>query len=339
VDVRLSAEQQLLAEATADLAAELTSRWSRGRGPDTMMPPIPDARAQRMIADAGWTALRLPEAAGGSAASCLDVCVVAEQLGRFCVPAPIVGTLLLVEQLRLRGADPKLLEPIAAGERLAGVALTRDLRGFADSVADACAWDCAGADTAIVCGNDAIAGAITGTPLADLTRWWGTVDPSTVAEVSALTLPPSRDLTDRLNGFALTVLAADLLGVMTAALDASVAHARTRTQFGAPIGSYQAIAHLAAECLVSVEATRSAVWYSAWAVDALAPAESAPISRAAKAFACEAAIEVTQAAIQIHGGMGMTWEAQPHIWLRRAQTDRRVLGDEHAQYAALALAG
>jgi alkylation response protein AidB-like acyl-CoA dehydrogenase len=339
VDIRLSAEQQLLAEATADLAAELTGRWSPGRGPDTVAPPIPDAQARRMIAAAGWTALRLPEADGGSAASCLDVCVAVEQLGRSCVPAPIVGTLLLVEQLRLRGADAKLLEPIAAGDRLASVALTRDLRGFADSADDACAWDCAGADTAIVCGDDAVAFPLTAAPLADLTRCWGGIHAAGDGELSSLSAPQSRDTTDRLNGFALTVLAADLLGVMSAALDASVAHARTRTQFGAPIGSYQAIAHLAAECLVSVEASRSAVWYAAWAVDALYPAESAPIARAAKAFACEAAIEVTQAAIQIHGGMGMTWEAQPHVWLRRAQTDRRVLGDEHAQYAALALAG
>jgi alkylation response protein AidB-like acyl-CoA dehydrogenase len=332
LDIRLSAEQQLLADATAELAAELAARWSVGRGPDTVAPPIPDERARRMIADAGWSALRLPESAGGLAASCLDTCVVVEQLGRYCVPAPIVGTVLLVEQLRTRGAEPALLSPIVTGERRACLSLSPDLSRFADSGRDAVAWDAAGADVAIVCGTDAIEYAVDSAPVVDLTRLGGRLG----GERTRTPLGSAED--DRLLAFALTVLAADLLGVMQAALDASVAHAKTRRQFGAPIGSFQAVAHLSAECLVVLEATRSAVWYSAWAADALDPAAALDVARSTKAFASEAAVEVTQAAVQLHGGMGMTWEAMPHVWLRRAQTDRRVLGDEHAQYAAQAAA-
>jgi alkylation response protein AidB-like acyl-CoA dehydrogenase len=344
VQIRLNEEQELFAAAVAELAHELTDDWALGRGPDTVAAPRPSERAWRMIAETGLLSLRLEESAGGSSASCLDVCVAVEQLGRFCVPAPVVGTLLLVEQLRLAGADGDLVAALGGGHRQAAPTLRRDLSGFATDPADAVAWDCAGAATAVclvgASGRPAEPRAaeypVTARRAVDLTRSFGDLDLAAGPSGTIALAPPSADGPDRLTGFALSVLAADLLGVMQTALDVSVEYARSRHQFGAPIGSFQAIQHLVAECLVSVEATRSAVWYAAWAADELPATEAVIAARAAKAFASTSAVAVAEAAVQVHGGMGMTWEARPHVWLRRARTGRKLFGDEHTQYELIA---
>jgi alkylation response protein AidB-like acyl-CoA dehydrogenase len=335
VDVGLSAEQEALASAVAALATDITARWTPGRGPDTVASCVPDPQTWQAISTAGLLGLRTET--GDAGASCLDACVVVEQFARHCTPVPVLGTLLLVEQLRLRGAAPDVLERVGSGALRAAVTLTGDLREFADGVAAARSWDCAGADLAVVAGPDTATGyRFEEHRAADVTRAWGEIDAAGTAESLGELAPASPDTTARLTAFALTVLCADLLGVMQAALDSAVDHARNRRQFGVPIGSFQAVAHLAAEALVSVEATRSAVWYSAWATDTLPAGEAAAVARAAKAFASANAVAVAETAVQIHGGMGMTWEAGPHLWLRRAQTTRRVLGDEHHQYGILA---
>jgi alkylation response protein AidB-like acyl-CoA dehydrogenase len=121
---------------------------------------------------------------------------------------------------------------------------------------------------------------------------------------------------------------ADLLGAAHAALDGAVAHAAERRQFGRPVGSFQAVQHLCAEALVSVEASRSATWHAAWAVDALAPAEALRAARVAKAWCSEAALQVVEAAVQVWGGLGITWECPVHLFQRRVLLSRRLFGDE-----------
>ncbi|HEY3737908.1 MAG TPA: acyl-CoA dehydrogenase [Jatrophihabitans sp.] len=339
MEIRLNPEQKLFAEAVDALAGDLAETWELGRGPDSVAPPVPDAQHWDAVAETGLLALRLDESAGGSAATCLDVCVAVEQLGRHSAPAPVIGTLLLIEQLRLSAAEPALVGAIASGRRRAAVTLTHDLARFATSPADAYAWDCAGAETAVCV--ESSAGKAAAYPVrllrsADLTRSTGALDLDAGASETFAVDTFSCDAATRLTCFALALITADLLGVMQTALNVSVEHAKGRRQFGAPIGSFQAIQHLAAECLVSVEASRSALWYAAWAADELAPTEALLAARAAKAFASANAVQVAEAAIQIHGGMGMTWEARPHVWLRRIRTGRRLFGDENAQYAAIA---
>jgi alkylation response protein AidB-like acyl-CoA dehydrogenase len=340
VEIGLSAEQELFVEVATTLSAELSSRWQLGRGPDSVGPAVPPERSWQAIAEAGLLALRLDDALGGGGASCLDVCLLSEQLGRHAVPAPVLGTLLVLEQLRSRGAEPAVLAEIAAGRRRLSPVLTGDLRDFAVSPAGARAWDCAGASAGVIVVADAaeLYPLRPVSPAVDLTRSVATVDGTRdgAAPVIALASPAAPGAADRVLAFALTTVAADLLGVMQGALDAAVGHARTRTQFGAPIGSFQAIQHLAAECLVSIEATRSAVWYAAWAADELSAAEALIAARTAKAFASVCGVEVAEAAVQIFGGMGMTWESRAHVWLRRAQVDRRLFGDENVQYQHLA---
>ena len=318
MDVALSPEQRDFAEASAKLAADLTGGWSAGRGPATAELPAPSAEAWARIEDAGWPSLRTD---GGS---CVDVCVLAEQLGSHHVPAPVLGALIVSEQLRLRGAD-------AEGRRLAPV-LTGDLRAFSRD-GSGVVVDAAGAEAALVAGTTLTVHEIADPHAgADLTRVVGTPGRA----MGTIEATGSADVQDAETAFALTVVAADLLGVMQSALDAAVEHARTRQQFGHPIGSFQAIQHLLAECLVSVEGTRSAVWYAAWAVDDRPPAEALVAARTAKAYASAAAVEVVEASIQTFGGIGMTWEADAHVRQRRAHLDRRLFGDEHAQYRALA---
>jgi alkylation response protein AidB-like acyl-CoA dehydrogenase len=339
MEIKLSAEQELFVEVASGLAADLASRWELGRGPDSVTPAEPPALSWETVADAGLLGLRLDQSLGGGEASCVDVCLLSEQLGRHAAPVPIMGTLLALEQLRSRGAEPGILAEVAEGRRRLSPILTGDLRDFATTPAGARAWDCAGAKAGVIVAETAgLYPLRLISPAVDLTRALATVDGTREGPEAVIALGPaaSPGTADRVLAFALTVVAADLLGVMEGALDAAVEHAKTRTQFGAPIGSFQAVQQMAADSLVSIEATRSAVWYAAWATDELPAAEALTAARTAKAFASASGVEVAEAAVQIFGGMGMTWEAPVHVWLRRAHVDRQLFGDEDAQYQHLA---
>jgi alkylation response protein AidB-like acyl-CoA dehydrogenase len=121
-------------------------------------------------------------------------------------------------------------------------------------------------------------------------------------------------------------LAADSLGVAERALELTVAYARTRQQFGRPIGSFQAVKHKCADMLKSVELARSGLYYAAHAADA-EPAELTAAAAIAKIQCCEAAALVTGESIQIHGGIGFTWEHDAHLYFKRARASAALLGD------------
>jgi alkylation response protein AidB-like acyl-CoA dehydrogenase len=140
----------------------------------------------------------------------------------------------------------------------------------------------------------------------------------------------------RWEALGLVLLCADMVGAMTGSLELAVAYAKERVQFKRPIGSFQAIAHLAADQHVSTEASRSATYYAAWAVDGLAPAEALAAARIAKAYVSPLAREVTEAVLQIHGGIGHTWEHRAHYFLRRVLLSRRTLGDESVHLSQIA---
>jgi alkylation response protein AidB-like acyl-CoA dehydrogenase len=142
----------------------------------------------------------------------------------------------------------------------------------------------------------------------------------------------------RWNALALSTLTADLCGLMRGALDLAVEYAKSRVQFGVAIGSFQAVKHLCADALVHLETSRSAMLYAAWSVDHAAPQDALRAARVAKSFSSEAAIAVTETCIQVHGGVGNTWENLSHVFLRRALLDRQTLGDESVQLSLLSLA-
>jgi alkylation response protein AidB-like acyl-CoA dehydrogenase len=140
----------------------------------------------------------------------------------------------------------------------------------------------------------------------------------------------------RWQAFALSVLCADMVGAMAGGLQMAVAYASQRVQFGRPIGSFQSIQHLCAEQLVSVEAARSATYHAAWAVDGLPASEALLAARIAKAYVSREAPLVAEAVLQVHGGIGHTWESLAHVFLRRALLDRAMLGDQSVHLSAIA---
>ena len=132
-------------------------------------------------------------------------------------------------------------------------------------------------------------------------------------------------------GLALT--SADLVGVMRGAVQLACDYASERRQYGTAIGSFQAVQHLLADAFVAMEGSRSATLYAAWAVDALPPSEAVAAGAVAKAYCTRAARNVCETAIQVHGGIGNTWECLAHVYLRRALLSSDVLGGAGANIA------
>ncbi|MCU1378427.1 MAG: acyl-CoA dehydrogenase [Acidimicrobiales bacterium] len=154
--------------------------------------------------------------------------------------------------------------------------------------------------------------------------------PATTADRSRVAARAgSGGVDERITALALVLLAADLVGVGTAALDDALEHVRHRHQFGVPVGSFQAVQHLAADAHVGLVAARNLVWAAAWRGDLTS-------ARRAKAVASEAGRGACEVACQLLGGIGHTWEHRASVRLRRALVSRHLLGDESAQYAALA---
>src|SRR5262249_36229651 len=126
----------------------------------------------------------------------------------------------------------------------------------------------------------------------------------------------TRDDLDAWAALGLALTSADLVGLMRGVLDVSVAYARERKQYGVPIGTFQAVQHLLAEARCLIEGAFSAALYPAWAVDRLAPDEARAAGRVAKAYCARAARTVCETAVQVHGGMGNTWDCIVHVHLR-----------------------
>ncbi|HMK63410.1 MAG TPA: acyl-CoA dehydrogenase, partial [Acidimicrobiales bacterium] len=134
---------------------------------------------------------------------------------------------------------------------------------------------------------------------------------------------------------AVTVLCAEMLGAAQRVLHMTVDYAKDRVQFGRPIGSFQAVKHRCADMLVDVEGMRSAAYYAAWAVGAGDP-DAAAAASAAKVWCTDASRRVMASALQVHGGIGFTWEHDLHLFLKRAQLDQVSFGDATAHRDRLA---
>src|SRR5581483_3158517 len=133
---------------------------------------------------------------------------------------------------------------------------------------------------------------------------------------------------------ALVVVAAELVGVMQRSLDMAVEYVKDRKQFGVPVGTFQAVQHKAAQMLLDTEGGRSATYFAAWTADA-EPERLATAAAMAKAWTSDRAREATGSNIQLHGGIGFTWEADAHWWYKRAQLDAHFLGSGGAHRARL----
>jgi hypothetical protein len=284
MDVRLTTEHQQLSEAAAKLADDL--------GPGSVADLHDEGRITRLdrqIAATGWRSLRSDEASG------VEVAIVVEEFGRGLVDAPFLGPMLADDLLRH-------LDPSAAGA--------------ATIVTDGEAVDARGFGRAVLLRNNTVLAADLDVvhPGEDLTRAGAAVgDLTAVGEVTA-------EQADRWYALALVATTADLVGTARGALNLAVEYAKIREQYGKAIGSNQAVAHLLAESLALIEGSVSVLRYAAWAVDELSPAEAIRAARLAKVYCARTARTVCETSIQVHGGIGNTWECLAHVFLRRALT-------------------
>ncbi len=321
----LSDEQHQL----IDLADRLASEVAGGD---------PDSGWQALV-DAGLIGLRMPDDAGRPSASVFDLMLVAERLAAHACDVPFVGQgVLAPELLRLGGAPPDLQTAVAEGTTRVAVCLGADLLfppSTGSTEAPVLAWDSSGAHWGLVLGPAGLAMVELAAPVdgADRTR---ALRPAAQASAQPLESRAAEAFDqDRWVALFLTMLAADLVGAMAGAVALAVAHVSSREQFGRPVGSFQAIQHLLADATVSVEASRSATWHAAWAVDDADPATALEAARTAKAYAAGVGREVAEAVIQSLGGLGMTWENPAHLFLRRVLLSAAALGGPEAQLDAI----
>ena len=300
-----------------------------------------DAETWRRLADGDLLGLGLPEEQGG-VGTLLDATIVAIALANVIAPVPYIGSAVLpCRLLTTAGASADLIAQVITGELRIAVGFDAGLTHIAQLGRDdgALAWDSAGAAAALVIGADRrlVAVAVgSPTPSFDLTREIRTCEPSSVIDLGDLGAPLSDDSLVAWESAAMVMLAADTVGLMQGAVKMAVEHAAGRIQFGVPIGSFQAVQHLIAEAHVDAEGGRGLANHAAWAVDHRPVSEAAGAAHIAKAYCASAGKKVCEAVIQVHGGMGMTWDSRVHLFQRRAMTDRMTLGDETAHHARIA---
>jgi len=325
MDLTLGPEQESVRDAIRGMLADRLP-IARIRA----QPEIDDA-VWREAGDLGWFTLGLPESAGGAGYGLPEEMILFVELGRALAPGPWLGTLLAAHALTG-----------AAGSRRVAVvddpadALVRDARltGTADAVADA-----VGIDGLLVVGGTRVrwvAADARGLTIAvrrsiDPTRPLGRVRFDGVAADDV------RADAAALRTRATVLVAAEAVGVAERTLEASVAYAKVRQQFGRPIGSFQAVKHRCADMAVRAEVARS---ITTWAAIALRDDEpdAARTVREAKALAGDAALANASDNVQNHGGMGYTWEADAHLYLKRAWLLEHQFGSRAAQLDALAVA-
>jgi alkylation response protein AidB-like acyl-CoA dehydrogenase len=305
-----------------------------------------DAALWSKLTHQGYTGIIFPEEYGGVGLGQVELMLLMEEAGRALLPGPFFSTVVLAGSVLDAVCTPalksKYLAPICRGEARATVAIPeasaswnpRDIQLTATNgtltgekffVPDA-----AVANFIIVVARNGVFAVDSKAPGLkvssmsgmDLTRKLYAVEfNNTPAEElgSAAQLPRAFDI-------ATAALAAELVGGMQRTLDITVEYAKTRKQFGKPIGSFQAVQHQCADMYLETESSRSAVYYAGWALEEKAPDAATAVS-IAKMYASDAARTVGNRGIQIHGGMGFTWENDLHLYYRRAKASETAFGD------------
>jgi len=336
VDARPSREQRELADAVDRLAHKL--------GPNTVGDLDDLERRERLdaaLVQAGWRELRTGTAAAPQASG-VEAAIVTRSLARRCCDTAIIGPLLAHDLLRRAGSDgDEVTRAIVMADGLQSLVVGSPHAGLTTS---GVAVDVSGSTTGVLLVDDGGAGGIAigiaplGGPIegVDLTR---PVTPLAAgAEISSVDRASrlSPDDITAWTALAVTLTAADLVGAMEGAVALATEYARERRQYGAAIGSYQAVQHMLADAKTLSEGAASAMIHAAWAADALAPDAARAAAAVAKAYASRAARTVCETAIQVHGGIGNTWECMAHVFLRRTLLATELFGGDGPQLALLA---
>ena len=305
-----------------------------------------DAGLWAKLTDQGYTGIIFPEEYSGVGLGKVELMLLMEEAGRALLPGPFFSTVVLagsvLDAVGSSAHKKKYLAPICRGEARATVAILEDSASWNPRHVQLTAAngkltgeklfvsDAAVADFILVVARngvfivDAKAPGLKISPMSamDLTRKLYVVEfNDTPAEElgSVANLPRAFDV-------ASAALAAELVGGMQRTLDITVEYAKTRKQFGKPIGMFQAVQHQCADMYLETESSRSAVNYAGWALEENAP--DAPVAVSiAKMYASDAGRTVGNRGIQIHGGMGFTWENDLHLYYRRAKASENAFGD------------
>ncbi len=309
--------------------------------------------------------VHIPEQYGGAGFGMVELCIVTEEMGRALLCAPYFSTAVLATNAILNAGteaqQSSLLPDLASGARLAALAVTepsgqwepQSIELVATSSAEGYTLD--GAKSYVVDGHVAdllvVAGRVAGTAGRDdhndLALFTASADTAGVTRSLLPSMDPTRKLAridfdgvqaqrlgggedgatalDRTLGQAAIALANEMVGGAQALFDSAVEYAKLRVQFGRTIGSFQAIKHKCADLLLELELAKSAAYYAAQAA-ATDDAEWPALACLAKASASEAYLHIAAETIQIHGGIGFTWENDTHLWFKRAKSSEVFLG-------------
>ncbi len=331
MDFGLTDDQRDIQRTARDLLAERAKPERVREHIESDRPARIDAELWRELCELGWPGIAVGEAFGGQGLGAIELSILCEELGRTLAPVPFLPTVLAATLIEHGGSPEqreRWLPRIATGESVGALGAAVD--GTAELVIGG-----AEADVIVLIEDDGSARVLAAaeaevTPIAS-------IDPTrSTARVSA-----SEDAGEALAdgcaglGRALVAVSSELVGVCDRTLEMTLAYVKDRRQFGVPVGSYQAVSHRCAQMLLDTEKARSTTAFAAWAADA-EPASLSEAAAMAKASASDAGREVTASAIQAHGGIGFTWEADVHWLYKRAHMDAALLGGAKRHRAHLA---
>ncbi|MEN3319789.1 MAG: hypothetical protein V7643_3190 [Mycobacterium sp.] len=273
------------------------------------------------LVDAGWVGLEVPEEFGGAGATFAEVAVICEEMGRAASANSYLGSAVLavgtLKVLQPSDTRDRLLAEVASGAVRLAVAFEPEF-----------VPDAEGADRILVIANGGVAEpAVTVTPqpvLDETRRLAGVRADGDAAEVLRFDGDPGA-VVQRLRDRAAVAVACDSLGLCEAMLSATVGYAKVRQQFGRPIGSFQAVKHACADMLVSLAVSRQLVEAAVQAIAEDRP-DAGVAAAMAKSYVGSAAVDVAGKAMQLHGGIGYTWESGIHVYLKRAALNRSLFG-------------
>jgi alkylation response protein AidB-like acyl-CoA dehydrogenase len=321
VDFDLADEQKEIKRVAHDL---LAARSPFAKVRESAEAGRYDSALWHELVELGWPGIAVSAEHSGQDLGAVELAVLLEELGYACAPTPFLGTATAAAVIQAAGTaeqQSRWLPALASGEATAGV-------GPRALVCDA-------ADAAVLVVLDGDEAQLLAAADADV-EILQSVDPTrTFAHVGG----EGETLGDGAAERVWSAVAADVLGVCQRALDMSIEYVKDRKQFGVPVGAFQAVSHRCAQMLLVTESIRSAAYFAAWAAEA-DPERLGEAAALAGAGAADGGREVTASAIQAHGGIGFTWEADVHWLFKRAQLDALLLGGSRRHRATLArLAG
>ncbi len=345
----LSDDQQLLRNSTRDFFGN-AAPLEQSRRIMEQEPRGFEAPHWRQLAEMGYVGLVVPAEQGGQGLGAIELAIVAEEAGRVCLPGPLLDGMLGAALLAAAGGQDELLAQVSNGHKL--VTIARLDAPFAGAAATAATFEegrlsgtkyfvpfATATDALCVLTQHGVALAegpfdVTATPTLDLAQRFGTV---TFDQAATLIGAPA--LLDRIDPLGAVGASAMLLGIMQRCLEMTLGYVNARAAFSRPIGAFQALQHRLANMLLRVESTRSAVYRAAWCLDA-GDGEAPLACATAKAYAGDAARLVCGETVQMHGGIGFTWELDVHVFFKRAKTLEQFYGSTEEQLErALTAAG